>query len=600
MKKKLKETLKKNRGITLIALVITIIVLLILAGVTIATLTGENGILNKSSQSKIEQSHSSVKEQTILALDELYLDKHDPNTKNNIGVIDFLTSKGYIESVNNDAYYKVTEGALTGATLGKGTSKENGDIYVIEEDSTGADSETNYVLRYYETADKYKTLLKFTQSGLVKNETGNEDGIISDGAGGEIEYSVAKPSSNPKPENITTITGPNNTDDSESSNPGESESNPLYIYYIEDLVELSKNCGTYNGKYITLANSLDFEQEICYKNYATTKYGDINGDGKTEGLKTELTTGKGFTPIASFSGTFDGLYDGKNHAINNIHIDGYTGNAGLFGNFSGTIKNLGLSGENAIIRTAAAPTSALIATGNNVTIENCCIKVNVTANTFASAFIGQAAGNINISNSYNIGNITSTNSTPIGGFIGFFTGGNITIQNCKNLGTVNQQYTGTGSPAGGIIGIINNAGEVNISNTKNVASIITSFEIPVGGIIGYSDQSKLILNYCDNEGDMEANGYVAGLVGQSSALEAEITNSNNKGQITGNGNYNASGIINFGGYGDSNPTLKISITNCSNYNTIKGPQGLVSGITNMTTDQITMSGCQNTGELVEE
>ena len=40
---------KKNNGITLIALVITIIVLLILAGVTIATLTGENGILTRAS-----------------------------------------------------------------------------------------------------------------------------------------------------------------------------------------------------------------------------------------------------------------------------------------------------------------------------------------------------------------------------------------------------------------------------------------------------------------------------------------------------------------------------------------------------------------------
>ena len=35
---------KKNKGITLIALVITIIVLLILAGVTIASLSGDNGI----------------------------------------------------------------------------------------------------------------------------------------------------------------------------------------------------------------------------------------------------------------------------------------------------------------------------------------------------------------------------------------------------------------------------------------------------------------------------------------------------------------------------------------------------------------------------
>ncbi len=41
------EKLKKNKGITLTALVITIVVLLILAGVTIATLTGDNGIIKK-------------------------------------------------------------------------------------------------------------------------------------------------------------------------------------------------------------------------------------------------------------------------------------------------------------------------------------------------------------------------------------------------------------------------------------------------------------------------------------------------------------------------------------------------------------------------
>ena len=38
----MRETKRKNRGITLIALIVTIIVLLILAGVTIATLTGDN------------------------------------------------------------------------------------------------------------------------------------------------------------------------------------------------------------------------------------------------------------------------------------------------------------------------------------------------------------------------------------------------------------------------------------------------------------------------------------------------------------------------------------------------------------------------------
>lgn len=48
----MRKNFKVNKGITLIALVITIIVLLILAGVTVSTITGKNGILNNSIQAK--------------------------------------------------------------------------------------------------------------------------------------------------------------------------------------------------------------------------------------------------------------------------------------------------------------------------------------------------------------------------------------------------------------------------------------------------------------------------------------------------------------------------------------------------------------------
>ncbi len=45
---------QKNKGITLISLVITIIVLLILAGVTIVTLTGDNGTIARARRSEIQ------------------------------------------------------------------------------------------------------------------------------------------------------------------------------------------------------------------------------------------------------------------------------------------------------------------------------------------------------------------------------------------------------------------------------------------------------------------------------------------------------------------------------------------------------------------
>ena len=65
----------KQKGITLIALVVTIVVLLILAGVSIATLTGDNGLLNKASESTEEYSKAEAKEKVELLLSEYAIDK---------------------------------------------------------------------------------------------------------------------------------------------------------------------------------------------------------------------------------------------------------------------------------------------------------------------------------------------------------------------------------------------------------------------------------------------------------------------------------------------------------------------------------------------
>ncbi len=59
---------KEAKGITLIALVITIIVLLILAGVTIATLTGDNGILKKAGDAKTQTEQAKADENLKIAI----------------------------------------------------------------------------------------------------------------------------------------------------------------------------------------------------------------------------------------------------------------------------------------------------------------------------------------------------------------------------------------------------------------------------------------------------------------------------------------------------------------------------------------------------
>ena len=63
----MKFKFKKNVGITLIALVVTIIVLLILAGISISMLTGQNGILNRGAEAKEKTDITNKDEQRKLA-----------------------------------------------------------------------------------------------------------------------------------------------------------------------------------------------------------------------------------------------------------------------------------------------------------------------------------------------------------------------------------------------------------------------------------------------------------------------------------------------------------------------------------------------------
>lgn len=71
------KRLRNEHAITLIALVITIIVLLILAGVTIITLTGENGVVSKSVKAKTENKNASIKEAIDLTRAEVLADNYN-------------------------------------------------------------------------------------------------------------------------------------------------------------------------------------------------------------------------------------------------------------------------------------------------------------------------------------------------------------------------------------------------------------------------------------------------------------------------------------------------------------------------------------------
>ena len=132
------KKVEKNKGITLIALVITIIVLLILAGVTIATLTGDNGILTKASQAKEEMSQASAEEKVgveVLGsygndgnIDMDMLNKNLQNVENLTYNGEKLSSDNVISKlpviVNVDGYDVLFSGPADAETV-----KENASMY---------------------------------------------------------------------------------------------------------------------------------------------------------------------------------------------------------------------------------------------------------------------------------------------------------------------------------------------------------------------------------------------------------------------------------------------------------------------------------------
>lgn len=98
MEENIKVLKRKEKGITLIALVITIIVLLILAGVSIAMLTGDNGIITQAKNAKEETEKASIIEQAQIDILGIQAGNNTAITQGQLkGVLD-----KYFENVPDD------------------------------------------------------------------------------------------------------------------------------------------------------------------------------------------------------------------------------------------------------------------------------------------------------------------------------------------------------------------------------------------------------------------------------------------------------------------------------------------------------------------
>ena len=125
---------KNNKGITLIALVITIIVLLILASVSIAMLTGDNGILTRAGDAKIETALGAVKEQIGLYQIEKKMDNKEVTPENLLaeGKVSRTVQLG--EADKYYMYYALKENSFEGMQgIGKGNIASLKDVFLIDD-----------------------------------------------------------------------------------------------------------------------------------------------------------------------------------------------------------------------------------------------------------------------------------------------------------------------------------------------------------------------------------------------------------------------------------------------------------------------------------
>ncbi len=468
------------RGITLIALVVTIVVLLILAGISISVLSGDNGIISQAQKSKEETEISEEKEIIDVSVAQAV----------NADVMGNLERNKLQEKLNSNAGNGVTEVMDSGDTLV---------VKFIEKN------------RYYEIDKDGKTegpkeLIKDDNAGDI-SKGGNADGsennpfqinCIED----LVEFSMM-------------VNGGN--------------------------AELVITSNQFKDQYVALMRTLDFKSIFSYNDYKTTKYGDLNTDGIVEDIKTELTKTEegciGFTPIGIDNNRpFLGTFDGKKFQINNIYIN-YENSpvdsiygigkyvAALFGYGNAsytTIRNLEISGN---IKGNGHAAGIII--GDSKLIENCKNYANIVGYNMVAGIIAFPGNGAIIENCVNYGTINITGRAYAYGGAGGIVGGganNVQISNSINEGII----TGNDNNIGGIIG--------RCSYSSLIYNCRNKGKTDGAGILGFGENVDLYIINCYNIGECK-NAMLNGMSGSnwSTTVKVNIENCYNLGKCSNAG-----------------------------------------------------------------
>lgn len=563
--------LQEKKGITLIALIITIIIMLILAGVTMNLIIGDNGLINNSKNSKVASEISQEKETIQLAINALGMDEQ----------IDKVTATKIAEEINKEESGKVSaQGDYITFIKSKReyliTPNDNS-IGIDETSPTKVNDPTPGELDYDSTTNSYtiysiEDLIEFANK--ANNGENFENATIYLGCSLDFysRYSYALESSL-KPgglmEQLTTEAG------------GGFPTICDYWYRIYDTSTKTSTDtfpntfnGTFDGKGNTISNM-----------YINRKLDITLSDLEDNKKLYEYRNG-----CLSFIGMNKGTI--KDLKINASHITGEGDGSAVAINNDGTIKNIELSNLDINVESYAAGCSMenvsstsiidsiTVKKGSSIDGDSgigCIVNANLgtvsNSNNYADIILERnvyfVAGIVNenyesgtISKCSNYGNLGGEKFTQ--GFVGGISNINVgTITKCLNVGNIVEKATSRSITGG----IASRAGDIysdsigKIEFCKNKGNIIASggYSPRVGGIAGQCYKVTVSNSYNTGNIDIvEPSTYtkVGGIFGECNQ-DAAITNCYNVGKITAIG----SGYCNAGGIVGSGKTTTPTITN---------------------------------------
>ena len=393
-----KKTLEtKERGITLIALVITIIVLLILAGVSIAMLTGDNGILTQATNAKNKTEEAEEMEKIQLSVNEAQL--------------------------GNSGYQELTEENLQ-KEIDEQFGSESVKVYINEKNAFSfifQNKEANYRLEKDGTLNKIDIALKINNVEDFRNFM-NE---VNSGNTFENQYVYLL-------ENIDLT---NETWDVIGSYTDDTN-NKEFAGIFEG------NNRTING--LNISKSQDYVGLFAY-NTGTIRdilleSGSITGQGRVGGIVAVNT----------------GLIENCHNRGVSINMTGNLGGGGIAARSAGEITYCSNSVD--ITSQTASYIGGIVGALNYTKMTNCYNTGNIEAVSNTGGLIGGNTGS-NVECCYNTGNVKGTGKneaggTYVGGIVGNTNDGKIIA--CYNVGSVRSEYVN----GGGITGQLANGAEV--------------------------------------------------------------------------------------------------------------------------------------------